>query len=187
MAQDEGKQDEEKFDFTREGEVLGYISLDQARVLAMRTARETPGDYGRRYRTVSMAFDVVEAEETEDHYVITISFRPQGGFTGTPGHEQFFITKEGAVSIRQVLNPIILPRRKYRPFILAGAVLAGVAAAFVIGTIIFGGGSEGGDGRGGLVAGSAPTTNPSSDNAPVLIATEPTHLQRHETWGKHIG
>ncbi len=45
MAQDERKQEEEKVHFTREGEALGYISLDQARVLAMRTARESPGDY----------------------------------------------------------------------------------------------------------------------------------------------
>ena len=45
MVGKNGKQEEEKFDFTREGEALGYISLDQARVLAMRTAREAPGDY----------------------------------------------------------------------------------------------------------------------------------------------
>ena len=104
MAQDEGKQEEEKFDFTREGEVLGYISLDQARILAMRTAREAPGDYGRRYLDITMAFEVVEDSETEDHYVVTLSFRPQGRFTGTPGQEQFFIEKEGAIAIRQVLS-----------------------------------------------------------------------------------
>ena len=45
MAEDQGKE-EEKLDFTREGEAVGYISLDQARVLAMRTARETPDEYG---------------------------------------------------------------------------------------------------------------------------------------------
>ena len=78
MAEDEGKKEEEKFEFTPEGEVLGYISLDQARVLAMRTARETPGAYGRRFRNVPMAFEVAEVEETEDHYVITITFRPEG-------------------------------------------------------------------------------------------------------------
>ena len=100
---DEGKQ-EEKFDFTAEGEVLGYISLDQARVLAMRTARESPGAYGRRFTDVPMAFEVVEAEETEDHYVITLTFRPEGEFTGTTGREQFFIEKEGAVALRQVLS-----------------------------------------------------------------------------------
>ena len=49
MAQDQGKEEEE-FDFTPEGESLGYISLAQARVLAMSTAREIPGNYGRRYR-----------------------------------------------------------------------------------------------------------------------------------------
>ena len=29
---------------------MGYISLDQARVLAMQVARESPGNYGRRLR-----------------------------------------------------------------------------------------------------------------------------------------
>ena len=102
MAEDQGKQ-EEKFDFTAEGEALSYISLDQARVLAMRTARETPGDYGLQYRNVTMALEVVEDSETEDHYLVTLSFRPQGRFTGTPGQEHFFIEKEGNVSVRQVL------------------------------------------------------------------------------------
>lgn len=108
MAEDQenqpDKQEEEKFDFTAEGEVLGYIFLDQARVLAMRTARENPGDYGRRYRNVAMAFEVTEDEETEDHYVVTLSFRPEGPFTGTLGREQFFIEKEGSVAVRQVLG-----------------------------------------------------------------------------------
>ena len=45
MAEDQGKE-EEKFDFTGEGEAVGYISLEQARVLAMQTVRETPGGYG---------------------------------------------------------------------------------------------------------------------------------------------
>ena len=40
---------EDKFDaFTPEGEALGYISLDQARVLAIRHARENTDFYGRR-------------------------------------------------------------------------------------------------------------------------------------------
>ena len=107
MFVDSGDQ-EDKFDaFTAQGESLGYISLDQARVLAMRTARETPGAYGRRYRAVLMAFEVVAQEETEDHYVITLAFRPQGEYAGGPGQEQFFVEKEGNVAHRQVLT---LPR-----------------------------------------------------------------------------
>ena len=37
MAENQGK-DEEKFDFTGEGEAVGYISLAQAGVLAVQTA-----------------------------------------------------------------------------------------------------------------------------------------------------
>ena len=46
MSEDRGKE-EEKFDFTAEGE--GYISLAEARVFAVRTAVEKPGDYGGSY------------------------------------------------------------------------------------------------------------------------------------------
>ena len=84
--EDEGKQ-VEKFEFTPEGETLGYISLDQARVLAMSTARETPGAYGRRFRRMPMAFEAIEEEETDDYYVVTLSVRPEGTFAGTSGRE----------------------------------------------------------------------------------------------------
>ena len=140
MAQDEGKQ-EEKFDFTSEGKALSYISLDQARVLAMRTARESPGYYGSKFANIIMAFDVVEDTETEDHYVVTLSFRPQGQFSGSPGQEQFFIEKEGNIAIRQVLRfpgggiPLI-------PVAIAIAVVGVIAA---VGAIFALGGSSGGE------------------------------------------
>jgi len=41
MAEDQGKE-EEKFEFTGEGEAVNYISLAQARLLAIRTARDPP-------------------------------------------------------------------------------------------------------------------------------------------------
>ena len=90
MAEDQGKE-EEKFDFTGEGEAAGYISLEQAGVLAMRTASETPGEYGSSYQGMPMAFEVAVATEDEDFYNITLSFRPQTTFSGSPGQEQFFI------------------------------------------------------------------------------------------------
>ena len=92
MVEDQGKE-EEKFDFAREGEALGYISLDQARILAMQTARDTLGAYGRRSANVPMVFEVIGANETEDSYEVTLSFRPEGGFTGTAGQEQYFNRK----------------------------------------------------------------------------------------------
>ena len=75
MAEDQGK-DEEKFEFTAEGEALGYISLAQARLLAMQTARDAPGNYGRRFRGVTMAFEVVDSSEDEDYYNVTMTVRP---------------------------------------------------------------------------------------------------------------
>ena len=101
----------------------------------MRTARETPGAYGRRYADVSMAFEAVEDEETEDHYVVTLSFRPEGAFAGTPGREQFFIEKEGNLAVRQVLS---LPRRAGWRRIPLGLVTIGllVVVAGAVGGVL---------------------------------------------------
>ena len=158
MAQDEGKQ-EEKFDFTSEGEALSYISLDQARVLAMRTARESPGSYGRRFADVPMAFEAIADEETEDHYVVTLSFRPEGAFAGTPGREQFFIEKEGNVAVRQVLS---LPGRvgwRRIPLSLVVVGLVVVVAAAVGGVFAATGGGDGPDDSSPQVA-ALPTSTP---------------------------
>ena len=171
--EDEGKQ-EEKFDFTSEGEALGYISLDQARVLAMRTARESPGAYGRSFRNVPMAFEVVEAEETEDHYVITVSFRPEGEFVGRAGREQFFIEKEGAVALRQVLS---LPGRTgWRRFsfgLLAVSLVVIVAAA--VGGVFAASGGSGGNDDSAPQAAVPPTSTPAPapTTAPVAATATP--------------
>ena len=75
---------EDSFEFDSAGEAIEYISLDQARLVAVQAARETPGNYGRTYEEVRMVFDLVEQEETEDYYVVTLSFRPEGTFRGVP-------------------------------------------------------------------------------------------------------
>ena len=49
MAEDQDKKDEEKFEFTFEGEALGYISLEQARLRAIQHARDNQAFYGSRY------------------------------------------------------------------------------------------------------------------------------------------
>ena len=85
MAQEEGKEEEEKFDFTSEGEVLGYISLDQARVLAVQHARENADFYGLRYAEANLVWEVTNQEETEDYYDIRLSYRPAESFRGRPG------------------------------------------------------------------------------------------------------
>ena len=132
MSEEEDRQ-EEKFEFTDEGEDLGYISLDQAQVLAMRLARKTPGEYGQPFANVRMAFVVAEVEETDDHYVITIFFRPEGGFAGRPGREQFFIEKEGLLALRQVLA---FPRSSRRTKFGIGLVAVGVVAVIIVFAIL---------------------------------------------------
>ena len=109
MAGDQFQQAEEKLGPIPEDEALGYISLDQARILAMRTAREYPGAYGNRFRGATLAFEEVEANETEDQFRIILAFGPKSEFTGTLGREQFFIEKDGHIADRRVLS---LPGRR---------------------------------------------------------------------------
>ena len=135
MAEQEETQ-EEKFDFTSEGESQRYISLAQARLLAMQTARETPGNYGRRFSAMPMVFTVTESGEDEDYYTVILSFRPEAGFNGTPGREQFFISKEGDVALRQVLDP---PRgRLRRRLLIIAGIAAVIVAAALVASMIFG-------------------------------------------------
>ena len=46
--------------FDDAGEARGYIGLGQADILAMQTARDDPGNYGKRYSGVHMAFEGIE-------------------------------------------------------------------------------------------------------------------------------
>ena len=170
MAEDQGKPEEGKFDFTREGEAVGYVSLDQARILAMRTAREAPGDYGRRFRNVAMAFEVLQADETEDFYQVTLSFRPQGQFTGTQGQEQFFIEKEGNVAVRQVLALRRLAGVRRLPVVPVAIGLVAVVIAVGVGVVFAVGGGGGGGDDGVLGAAVLPTSLPPPGNTAISPA-----------------
>ena len=169
MAEDQGKQEEEKCDFTGEGEALGYVSLDQARLDAVQTARSEPGNYGRRWRNVPMVYEVVEDQETEDNYIIILSFRPEGDFTGTPGREQFvFRNKIGEIAFRQVLT---VPSRRGRlPVIPAAVGLAIVGGIVAVAGVFAVGGFDGGGDDGAAVPG-APITVLAPTSAPAIEAT----------------
>ena len=155
MPEEESKREEEKLEFTPEGEFVGYISLDQARVLALRHARDNPEFYGRRYARRELAWDVLSEEEREDFYYIRLSFRPARGFRGEPGVELFTIDKAGPVELRQIISE---PQAKFNltRVILVAAVL--VAA-------------------GGIVGGLAGAGVFSSESAEPTEPTEPTDLR----------
>ena len=99
MSEDKGKE-EDKFGLSPELE--GYISLDEARVLALQHARDNREVYGR-YAEVELVFEVVDAGETEDFYEVTLSYLPPGNFQA-PGTERITINKAGPIELRQVLS-----------------------------------------------------------------------------------
>ena len=151
MVQDGGKE-EEKLEFTAEGEAIGYISLDQARVLALRHARDNTDFYGRRYGNQDLAWDVLDEQEREDYYYIRLSYRPVRGFRGQPGVELFTIDKMGPIELRQIL---VEPQPEFRLRLALSAV--GLLAA--VGGIV-----------GGLAASGVFSTSPASPDQ--LLVTE---------------
>lgn len=72
MDEEDGKE-EEKLEFTPEGETFGFKSLDQARVLAMEHARDNREFYGPRYSQRALVWEVVSQDESEDYYDIRVS------------------------------------------------------------------------------------------------------------------
>ena len=139
MVQESDNIDEKKLEFDATGQAVAYISLDQARVLALRHARDNRDFYGRRYAQRDLVWDVVEAEETEDYYEVKLSYRPARGFRGRPGVEQFTIDKAGPIEFRQILDEPVEQRRLRRLAIPAVSILLVGVVAVVDATIIFGG------------------------------------------------
>ena len=118
------------------------ISLDQARVVAIRHARENTDFYGPRYSARELVWEVLTSEEGEDYYQIRLSFRPAGRFRGEPGVDLFTIDKTGSIELRQVLDEPVEKRRLAAPLIATiglVVVIALVATLFAVGQ--FGGGS----------------------------------------------
>ena len=154
MDEDRGKHDEEKFDFTAEGEVRKWIGLDQARVQAIEHARDHTEFYGPDYQGASFVWEVLSAEESDDYYDIRLSFRPSGRFQGRPGVEQFIIDKTGEIRIRQLLDEptgVSRPRRQRTPLrhrilkprpsvkaVLVAVIVAALTAAIAVPLLVVG-------------------------------------------------
>ena len=95
---------EDKFEFTDSGEVIEWITLEDARVRAIEHARDNTDFYGQEYAGVRLAWEVLSQEEGEEYYTIRLSFRPSGRFRGEPGVEEFVFDKLGELRIRQILD-----------------------------------------------------------------------------------
>ena len=126
VAEDKGEREEEEFEFTPAGESVVRISMEQARFLAIKHAKEDTGFYGNRYRGISLAHEVASEQEEQDYFDIRLAFRPAGRFRGTAGVELFVVDKAGTVRIRHVLQEPVGSRI---PSLLLGAADLLVAGA----------------------------------------------------------
>ena len=78
--------------FDSSGESQGYISIEQAGVLANQHAQNNTGFYDTPRPLV---WEIEGQVETDDFYEIRLSFRPTRNFQGQPG-----IDKTGKVELR---------------------------------------------------------------------------------------
>jgi len=174
MAETENRKDDP---FDSSGQSISYISLDEARVLAIEHARDNIEIYGTRYSGVSLVWEVVGQEEKEDHYDIRLSFRPAGRFRGEPGLEMFIIDKTGNIRVRQMLDE---PTRVERPAMkrsgrwLALSIALLLVAAISVG-VVYGITRLNGEGESGRVT-TAATAPGSSVDEPLVVGavSEPT-------------
>ena len=111
------------------GEATGYISLDQARALALQYAQDHREFYGN-ISEQELAWDALSAHETEHHFEVRLSFRSAGSFR-TAGVEQINIGKTGSIESRQIIN---------QPRLTRGFTMIAIAIAIVaVAGVIFGG------------------------------------------------
>ena len=108
---------------------ISFVTPSQARLVAIRHARENPEFYGLRYTGVRMAWEVVSQEDHGEFYEIRLHYRPAGKFRGQPGLEEFTVSKTGQVELRQILDepsgPLGLPLLP--PIAVGAAFLAAIA------------------------------------------------------------
>ena len=153
VAEEPEKKEEEKLEFTPEGEALGYISVDQARVIALQYARDNREAYGP-FADRDLVWAVVGTEETEDYYEVRLSYVSAPPFNGEPGTELLTINKIGEIEFRQIVTP---PRPKKSP-VPTFALLGGVVTVVVVVAVLFATGVFSSSGVTGMAGGSTEET-----------------------------
>ncbi|SVB50861.1 uncharacterized protein METZ01_LOCUS203715, partial [marine metagenome] len=104
----------------------GYISLDQARALALQYSQDRREFYGN-ISEQELTWDALIAHEPEHGFEVRQSFRSVDSFR-TVGIEQINIGKTGSIESRQIINQ----PRLTRGFITVAVTIAVVAVAGVV-------------------------------------------------------
>ena len=128
VAEDQNEQEEEQPESQRPGSAGEFISLDQARGIALDQARENQDFYGRRFARMDMAWEVVSQEERADGYRVQLSYQLAYGFRGNPGVEEFTIDRQGSVQSRAIVSEPVWRRR----FLGCGLLAAGVSLSVLV-------------------------------------------------------
>ena len=132
MSQDdETPQDQEQPEAQASGGDGGFVSLEQAREVALGHARDNRDVYDRRYRRQELAWRVLSEDEREEAYYVRLSYQPARGFLGEPGVEEFTISRSGSVQSRRIVSQ---PERSGKaPGCVFG--IAGLLLAIVVGLV----------------------------------------------------
>ena len=101
---EEGEQEEEQPESQPSSGTGEFISLDQARGIALDHARENQDFYGRRYARMDLAWEVVSQEERADGYRVQLTYQLAHGFRGNAGVEEFTIDRQGSVQSRCIVS-----------------------------------------------------------------------------------
>ena len=120
--------EEEQPESQRPGSAGEFISMDQARDIALDQARENQEFYGRRFAKMDLAREVVSLEEQADGYRVQLSYQLEHGFRGNRGVEEFIIDRQGSVQSRRIVSE---PARR-GGFLGCGLLAAGVVSLSVL-------------------------------------------------------
>ena len=119
------------------GQPVARISIDQAVRMAFQYARENREFYGR-HADSDLVWWFVSADETDDHYVVRLSYSPSREFHGRLGIDQFTIDKSGQMALRRIVRQ---PGTVWTSRIFVGSVgalavvFAAVGVLFVSGVL----------------------------------------------------
>jgi len=96
---------EKRDQFDSSGQVKGYISLDQAMLLARQRAREDAQLYRRRLGWEEIVWSELSSEQREDTYRVVLQFRRPARLVREEqtGEEEFVFDLTGKLEFRQVL------------------------------------------------------------------------------------
>ncbi|MCH7606215.1 MAG: hypothetical protein IH962_03580, partial [Chloroflexi bacterium] len=103
MAEDQGKEEPEEFQFDLPSRAAPQISLEEAVMLAYQYSRDNREIFGR-YALVELDWSFAASEEVGDDYEVRLSYRPLRNFQGRPGLEQFTIDKSGEILARWIVR-----------------------------------------------------------------------------------